>query len=238
MRPLVYILCLAFLTLGCSKSSDDGVDEGQNPENPDGNPNQGAELAVNLVFPHKDGLCNLGTDITPTQSTVLFEWQASDIAENYTIVIEDLTTGTIIQAETTEDKVPVTINRATPHAWYVESSSGSKSEKSDTWKFFNAGPGVQTYAPFPAVLDAPAMALSISTASVTLQWTGSDVDDDIVGYDVYLGTSNNPSIHASDLTANELNVSVTSGTVYYWKIVTKDEVGNASDSDIFQFRVL
>ena len=237
MKKLVYIISLTFLIFGCGKSSIN-EEEDQNPENPDGNPNQGSELMVNLVFPHEDGLCNLGTNITPTQSTVIFEWQASSIAESYTIVVENLNTGHIIQDETTEDKVGIVIDRATPYSWYVESTSGSKTETSDTWKFYNAGPGVQTYAPFSTVINSPTMASSISTTNVTLQWTGSDVDNDIVGYDVYLSPDKSPSLHTSDITASELNVNVSSGAIYYWKVITKDAAGNTSDSGIFQFKVL
>ena len=98
---------------------------------------------------------------------------------------------------------------------------------------------MQSYTPFPAAIVAPSMAQSIAnTNSVTLKWTGSDVDDDIVGYDVYFGTQANPSIHDSDITANEANVSVTTGTIYYWKVITKDQEGNTSDSGLYQFKVL
>lgn len=237
MKKLVYIIGFVFFITGCSKSSVDTGEE-QNPENPDGNQNPTSELKVNLVFPHKDGLCNLGTDITPTQSTVFFEWQASDIAENYVITIENLNTGEIIQGETTEDKIGIVINRATPFAWYVESTLGTTTEKSETWKFYNAGSGVQSYAPFSAVINAPEMASSINTTNVSLQWAGSDVDNDIVGYDVYLSTEESPSLHTSDVVASELDITVVSGNIYYWKIITKDSQGNTSESGIYQFEVL
>ncbi|MEW4922983.1 hypothetical protein [Algibacter sp. 2305UL17-15] len=235
MRKLIYSLYFVVCCFGCSGNSSDDINS---EENPDGTPNPESPLIVNLQFPHEDGLCNLGTNFTPTQSTVFFEWEASTIAESYTIYIVNLIDGTSIQESTAEDKIGIVISRATPYSWYVESTAGSKTEKSDTWKFYNAGPGVETYAPFPATITAPAMASAVNGPNVTLQWTGSDVDDDIVGYDVYLGTSNNPDVHTSNVTASELSVSVTSGAIYYWKVVTKDAVGNTSESGIFQFRVL
>ena len=183
-------------------------------------------------------LCNEGTNLTPTESTVYFEWEAN-ASDNYKITIENLSTGNIIQQETTEDIIPIVIQRATAYKWYVESTSGSKIEQSDTWQFYNAGPGVQSYAPFPAVIVAPTMAESlVATSSVTLQWTGNDVDDDIVGYDVYFGTTITSNIHASGITSTEANVSVASGIIYYWKIITIDALGNSSDSGVYQFRVL
>jgi hypothetical protein len=237
MRYIIFIFCLAFLVLGCSNNPvNDPEGKEENPVVV--NPDFGAAIAVNLYFPQENSLCNLGTNITPTESTVFFEWQDND-SDNYKIVVENLSTGNIIERESTEDIIPITIQRATVYKWYVISFKGSRSEESETWQFYNAGPGVQSYTPFPAAIVAPSMAQSIAnTNSVTLKWTGSDVDDDIVGYDVYFGTQATPSVYASDITANEANVSVTTGTIYYWKVITKDELGNTSDSGLYQFKVL
>ena len=45
------------------------------------------------------------------------------------------------------------------------------------------------------------MSKSITTTSntISLDWNGSDVDDDIIGYDVYFGTTATPGIIESDL---------------------------------------
>lgn len=235
MKHFIYILCLGFLVFGCSKSSvDDANPEG---ENPDGTGNEGTKGSVALYFPQENMLCNLGTNITPTESTVFFEWKAN-ASDNYKITIENLFTGHIIQQETTEDVIPIVLQRATPYKWFVESTKGSVTDKSAIWQFYNAGPGEQSYAPFPAVINAPLMAASIqNTTSITLKWTGNDVDDDIVGYDVHFGTNSTPALFSSDLTVAELNVTVASG-IYYWKIITKDALGNTSDSGVYQFEVL
>ncbi|WP_042242546.1 hypothetical protein [Jejuia pallidilutea] len=235
MKRVIYIFSLNLLLLACSSPST--IDPDPDTLDPEA-PSQIERLTVNLQFPHKDGLCNIGADITPTQSTVIFEWEASEIAESYTVFVTNLVDGTSIQQDSNEDKIGIVLDRATPYAWYVVSKRGTVTAESETWKFYNSGPGVETHAPFPATINAPAMAASVNSGNVTLRWTGSDVDNDIASYDVYLGTNNNPDIHAADVTASALNVSVTSGTIYYWKIVTKDAVGNTSMSGIFQFRVL
>jgi hypothetical protein len=236
MKHLLYIICLGFLVFGCSKSAvDDFNPDGENPDNVGVD---GTDGGVALYFPQENMLCNEGTNLTPTESTVNFEWRANG-SDNYKITIENLSTGNIIQRETTEDIIPIVIQRATAYKWFVESVKGSKTDKSATWQFYNAGPGVQSYAPFPAVIIAPTMAQSITTTSaVTLQWTGSDVDDDIVGYDIYFGTNASPVIFSSDITATELVVPTTSNTIYYWKVITKDSAGNTSDSGVYQFEVL
>ena len=236
MKQVVYIFCLAFLVFGCSKSSNGTDPNGENPD--DGNGNEETISGVKLYFPQENMLCNEGTNLTPTESTVYFEWRANG-ADNYIITIENLSTGNVIQRETNEDIIPITIQRATAYKWFVESVLGSTTEQSDTWQFYNAGPGAQSYAPFPAEIVSPSMAESLPiTNIVTLQWTASDVDDDIAGFDVYFGTNETASdVHASNINTTEATVSVVSGTIYYWKIITKDALGNTSDSGVFQFRV-
>ncbi|GGD26120.1 hypothetical protein [Hyunsoonleella pacifica] len=235
MKKIIYVICFSFLVFACSNPSTIEPDPiSVDPEEP----SEIDKLTVSLQFPHKDELCNTGANITPTQSTVFFEWEASDVADGYRIFVTNLIDGSTIEEETTEDKIGIVINRATPYSWYVQSKRGTITAESETWKFYNSGPGVETYAPFPATINAPDMAASVNAGTVTLIWSGSDVDDDIVNYDVYLGTSNTPDIHASAVTATQLDVTVSSGAIYHWKIVTRDATGNTSESSLFQFRVL
>ena len=235
MKKIIYIFYLSFLVISCSRPSN--IDPDPNTIDPE-DPSEIDKLTVSLQFPHEDGLCNVGTNITPTQSTVFFEWEASEVADGYKIFVTNLVDGSTIEDETTEDKIGIELYRSTPYSWYVQSNRGTVTAESETWKFYNAGPGVETYAPFPATIIAPNMAASVNPGTVTLMWTGSDVDNDIVGYDIYLGTTNNPDLHVTGITVSEVDVSVTSGAIYYWKVVTIDETGNASESGIFQFRVL
>ena len=77
-----------------------------------------------------------------------------------------------------------------------------------------------------------------STNQITLQWNGNDVDNDITAYDIYFSSSNPPILDVSSITENELTVSVSPGTIYYWKVLTYDSAGNSSDSGVYQFRIL
>ncbi len=232
MKKTIYILCALMLIVSCSDTTNDG--------NPNGNGNgQDLPTGVNLVFPHQDDLCNEGTNITETESTVFFEWEPNSNAETYTLTLENLSSGNTTQYETSDFILPVTIQRAVAYRWFVEYNHQDEAKVSAIWNFYNAGPGVVTYPPFPADLIAPMMAQNIpSTTSVILHWEGSDVENDIVGYDVYVSTNNSPELNTSDITANQLTVTVAPDNIYYWKVVTKDADGNTSESNIFQFRIL
>lgn len=231
MKKIAYILFLVVFGFGCSDTTD------QNP----GNNGNGIDplTGVQLVFPNDNALCNEGTNLTPTESTVFFEWTPNSNAEIYTLTMENLTTGTIAEYETSEFILSVTIQRAEAYRWFVNYNYQEQIQESAIWNFYNAGPGVQTYAPFPAEIVSPIMAENITATNlVTLEWSGSDVDNDIVAYDVYFGTNSEPSINTTDISANELEVSVVPNTVYYWNIITKDAEGNTSESGVHQFRVL
>lgn len=232
MRQITYIICAAIVLLGCNDTTDDGLLNGnggaQDPPN-----------GVQLIFPQEDSLCNEGENPTPTESTVFFEWEPNDNAATYTLTVENLDTGSIDQYQTVDFIFPVTINRAEAFRWFVEYGYQDEIKVSAIWNFYNAGPGVQTYAPFPAEIISPSMAQTIpATNSVTLEWSGSDVDDDIIGYDVYFGTNNPPSVISSDISVNQLTVSVAIGNTYYWNVVTKDVEGNSSESGVFEFKIV
>jgi hypothetical protein len=232
MKKLVYILFLVVFIVGCKDTTDDG---------PDGNPNgaQDDPTGVQLIFPHEDSLCNEGENPTSTESTVFFEWVPNDNAEIYTLTVENRDSGAISQYQTEDFIFPITIERGVAFRWFVTYELQGETKESAIWNFYNAGPGIQTYPPFPAKIISPIMAQSIpSTNTVILQWEGNDVDNDISAYDVYFSANNPPDLNTSDLAASQLSVAVNSGTIYYWKVVTKDAEGNTSESTVHQFRIL
>ncbi len=230
MKKALPFLIILLLVYGCKKDDPKPDDT---PEIP---------AAVALVFPYENSLCNEGTNVTDTLSTVLFEWVADDYSDEYELNVENLTTGVTSIHQTENTEFPVVLNRATPYSWHVISKSTSVADTahSITWKFYNAGVAIESYAPFPAEIISPGMAVTISapTGEVALDWNGSDVDGDIVGYDVYFGTTTPPGISESGITESILNnVSVTPGIIYFWRVITTDSHGNTSDSGIYQFKV-
>lgn len=84
-----------------------------------------------------------------------------------------------------------------------------------------------------------AQTLNAVAGKVVLDWSGSDVDNDIAGYDVYLGTTvANMAIVKTNIAESITNdIAVANGTTYYWKVVTKDSKGNSSNSETFQFKI-
>lgn len=232
MRKVNHIFCLVVFILGCKDTTDDlPITNGNGAQDP--------PVGVQLIFPFEGSLCNEGVDVTPTESTINFEWEPNDNALSYKLSVQNLDTEVVTEYITEDFIMPVTIARSQAYRWVVEYDIQDETKQSEIWNFYNEGPGVQTYTPFPAEILSPSMAETISaTSSLTLQWSGSDVDNDIVAYDVYFGTDNPPVINTNDITGNQITVPVISGTIYYWEIVTKDAAGNSSESGVYQFRIL
>ena len=229
MKKYLFNFWLLLLLLGCeSDSPDDPVVTIEAPSE-----------AI-LIFPYENSECNEGTDITDTESTVLFEWNMAENTDEFELLLTNLTSGEQTSFVTAETKIPIVLQRATPYSWYIISSSNASDStaQSEIWKFYNAGDAIESYAPFPAEIISPTMSQTLATTtSVTLDWSGSDIENDISGYDVHFDTVNPPSLHTSGISESELNVSVTANTIYYWRVITKDEQGHSSDSGVYQFKI-
>lgn len=243
MNKYISLLFTIVVLISCGGS--DG-DDSQTPPPTGGNddePTIPAPSAATLVFPENDSECNTGV-IDPeneTLSTVTFEWNASENTDSYTVVVTNLNTTSSTFANSTTNSADVKILRGTPYSWFVTSRAQGTTDTSNsiTFRFYNEGPGIENYAPFPADAVSPTRGQNLSgISSVNLQWSGSDIDDDISDYEVFFGT-NQDSLSSIGNTVNTTitNVTVITGNIYYWQVVTTDGVGNTSTSEVFQFRV-
>lgn len=231
-KTLISAMAIIFLS-GCGGSGGGGTD----PQ-----PTPAAPAKAVLVTPTQNELCTQGIVITATQSTVTLKWTAAANAESYQVDLKNLETGALTTQNVTANTLDVQLTRNTPYSWSVTSKStkSSTTAQSDTWRFYNSGPGTTNYAPFPAELVSPAIEgnLTATNGKISLTWNGQDVDNDVVTYDVYLGTTTTLALLKAGLTTATLTeVAVNSNTYYYWKVITKDSKGNTSDSGIYRFKV-
>jgi len=224
------IILLSILVLLISCGGDDGP-----PPAPEG---------TELIFPEENSECTTGVEINQASTQITFRWMASNHTENYSLSVLNLETNVTQTINTASTSASVTVSKGTPYAWSVTSRNTTSDQvaSSPTWLFYNAG-SQTTYAPFPAQLVSP---LSGSTVQrdianeVLLEWSGGDVDNDIDTFEVFFSDTNPPttSIGTTDASTMEMPVSVDSGTVYYWRVVTTDLEGNTSISGVFDFKVL
>ena len=71
---------------------------------------------------------------------------------------------------------------------------------------------------------------------VSLTWEASDPEHDALHYDLYLGTSPNPPLVASNLTvASYAPPSLAERTLYYWKVVAFDSGNHSTEGPVWNF---
>jgi len=230
MSKKFFYISLTLLLMACGGKKSDPAP----PANP---------AAAYLLTPQQNSLCITGMIISDSLSTVSFNWQASANTNSYDIVLKNLLTSTIITESTSATQLDITLSRNTPYSWYIisRSTSVNVTAESDTWKFYNSGAGVVTYAPFPAEITAPTSGENVNAVSgkINLTWVGNAVDrKTILNYDIYFGTTTSPALLKGATTDSFMDgVSVSSGTSYYWKVITRDISGDTSDSGLYQFTV-
>ena len=233
------LLVLLGFIAACSGGSGDPTDN--DPQTDDEVNLVPDPSAATLIFPDNNQECNEGEIVDDQSSTVTFQWNSSQNTDNYTITLRNLDSGSSFNTSSTTTQAPITIDRGTPYEWYVVSRANgtNATAQSPTWRFYNEGPGIQNYAPFPAQVVSPAQGANLSNVTaVTLRWEGSDVDDDIVDYEVFFGTDST-SLESLEITTESVleDVAVSPGMVYFWKVNIRDSQSNVSGSELFQFRV-
>jgi hypothetical protein len=236
MRKLIILLTLIIAFSSCKKG---GKGDKGTPKEPE---EVLAPVKSSLLTPARDEACIEGTVVSNTENKISFTWTASANTDTYEIVIKNLSTNAIINRTSNTNSVEVNLSRNTPYSWHVISKSNkiASTAQSDIWKFYNAGVGVTNYAPFPTEILSPLMGQTIDAVNgkITLRWKGSDVDNDVLNYDIYFGTQQNPTLLKTNVvTESDNDIAVNTQTVYYWRVVTRDAKGNTSDSGVFQFKV-
>ncbi|BAU52556.1 hypothetical protein [Mucilaginibacter gotjawali] len=204
--------------------------------------------AVQLT-PANNEPCTVGTNVTGTQSKVTFTWTAATATDTYEVHIKNLVTNNITVLLTPNLTLDATLALATPYSWYLVSTSkkSTQTAQSDTWKFYNSGPGITFYPPYPAEAVYPLVGQTLSFpvgaggGSLTIKWQASAGSSPIKNYTLrytnllYNINTTNASIVTT--TTNSATVSVSAGNTYYWEVVTTDTAGNTSASQVYNFYV-
>ena len=192
-----------------------------------------------LIFPENNTECNEGEIISDTETDVLFQWQEANYTSSYILKITNLNDGTSRNISTPATEFLIRILRGTPYSWSVKSIAGGTTEtaESELWKFYNSGLPKESHPPFPAEAISPQNGSSVDEGNLSLRWAASDVDNDITSFKIFLDTSSPPNTEVGTTGNNSIDITVSAGLIYYWKVITTDEVGNLSHSPIFQFMV-
>ncbi|WP_224491322.1 fibronectin type III domain-containing protein [Robertkochia flava] len=235
-QNIISILNKSFPVIALSALLSCGGGDSENPK-PEPVPDP---VAAVLTFPANNEVCYDGNVISPTLSEVTFSWQPAEHTDSYELKVTDLNTNTVKTYPVSATQTTVSLERATPYSWEVTSLAGNTNAEatSATWKFYLAGEGITTYAPFPATLEFPASGSSLNTTKVNFEWSGSDADSQALSYQLFLDSVDGKSEMIADTGSSE-NYEVndlTPGTEYFWSVATTDTEGNTSRSQVYVFK--
>lgn len=229
MKTYFYLLVLIFVTTACGGSDDPTPPTVIPPENE-------APTAPTLSYPTDELLCtenplefiwNASSD--PNGDAISYELQTAT-NNSFTENVQTITTSTI--------KYSLDLLKGKAYYWRVRAkdSKNAYSPYATIRKYFTEGEGLTNHIPYAPSIVSPEMNASVNTTTVDLTWSGSDVDNDPLKYDVYFSTSDNPTLVVENTEVTTYNASITAGNTYYWKITVKDDKGGESIGQVWSFK--
>lgn len=115
-------------------------------------------------------------------------------------------------------------------------SAGNESEYSDPQTFFTEPDAGVNTIPNAPLLTSPSLGDSVSGTNITLDWDATDRDNDPLTFDLYFGDTNPPVLVSEDMNVSTFDVTISTNTTYYWRVVVKDDKQGATIGQIWNFR--
>lgn len=131
MKKVIFITMLmtSIVMFSCGGGSDPGDDDIINPPVQTVDP----PTQANLNSPTNNEVCEEGTSVSATQSSVNFQWTAGSNTDSYDLRITNLNSNQIInQTNISQTNKSVTLNKGTPYSWKVTSKRSGTSQTSDS----------------------------------------------------------------------------------------------------------
>ena len=236
-----YFAFASLFIISCGGGGDGGSDDVITPPVQTVDP----PSMATLTSPTNNKVCEEGTSVSDSQSSVNFQWNAGNNTDSYDLRITNLNSNQVInQTNITSTNKTVTLNKGTPYSWKITSKRNgtSKTAESSTWKFYLFGDGISNYPPYPSTLISPSSGhvFSSSTSSVELSWEGSHTENLSLTYYLFIDTTDGlqePISSNQNLSVKSKSVQVNSGNSYYWRVKAKDINNNSSYSTIHSFKV-
>lgn len=228
-RLSIFILCLIIFS-SCS-SGGGGSDDPAPTTNT-------APSVPSLSYPTNNLVC--------INNVITFQWEASVDKQNDAVSYQlEVATdnafsqnlNSTINSGLTKQ---ITLEKGKLYYWRLKAidSKNAASAYTSVYSFYTEGDGVVNYVPFAPVLVTPVLNSNQTKGTINLSWTAVDADaSDVLKYDVYLGTTNNPTTKvAADLTLKTFDVTIPNSGNYYWKVVVKDGKGGTTVGQVWNFK--
>jgi len=177
-----------------------------------------------------------GVSTTPTLS-----WTGGDPDAGQTVTY-DIYFGTgaspplVVSNHATTSYAPGTLIAGTLYYWRIVARDNLGATTSGpTWSFTTTA--AANNPPNIPASPSPANAATGVSITPTLSWTGGDPDaGQTVTYDIYFGTAATPPLAVSNnATTNYAPGTLAASTLYYWRIVARDNLGATTSGPTWSF---
>ena len=236
-----YFVFASLFIISCGGGGDVGSDDIITPPVQTVDP----PSVATLTSPANNKVCEEGTSVNDSQSSVNFQWTAGNNTDSYDLRITNLNSNQLInQTNITSTNIVVTLSNGTPYSWKITSKRNGTivTVESSTWKFYLSSDGISNYPPYPSTLISPSSGhiFSSSNTSVELSWEGSHPENSSLTYSLFIDTTDglqDPISSNQNLSVKSKSVKVSSGNSYYWRVKATDSNNNSSYSAIHSFKV-
>ena len=92
--------------------------------------------------------------------------------------------------------------------------------------------------PFPAGLLSPQNdeIVTLTNGRYDFSWQGEDIDNDLSHYTLLIGNAEDAlSEIATDIVTTSFSADLNAAQVYFWQIISYDQIGNSTKSIINRF---
>lgn len=148
--------------------------------------------------------------------------------------VEDGETTTFVATD-----IPTTAGAT--HSYTIDWEALSEGEKGVTIEIDSDGDGefeetILTTPPNTPSNPSPSNGATGISVNADFTWLGGDLDEeDTVTYDVYFGTDENPPLVSESQASNSYRPALDYGNEYYWKVVSRDNHGIATEGPMWNF---
>ena len=230
MKKLIAISLYIILLGACSDSS--GVEDVATPKPPANN----APSVPSLLVPSNTLPC--------TDNPLDFSWNTSSdpdgdsVSYHIQVATNNSFSKDLQVLTTTSTKANFTLKKGVPYYWRVSAkdTKNKSSVYSTTWTFYSEGEGVSNHLPYAATLVSPELNANITEDATSLKWSSSDVDNDPLVYDIYVGNVNPPPLVLENSSSTNFDMTLDNDLTYFWQIIVKDDAGGESIGQIWSFQ--
>lgn len=233
MKKILSLIVIVSLLTSCGG----GGGEGGGTDNPPTPTVNNKPATPSTTYPSASSLC--------IDNSVKFEWNAATdpdgdaVKYNLQIALDNQFTQIEHDLKNISGTYKiVTLDKGVAYFWRLKAidSKNLSGDFSSNVQFYTEGVGVTNYLPFMPELVKPAIEEVVTSSSVTLEWTASDVDNDSLTFDVYFGEdSNSLTLVSENQSETTYTTNVTGTTSYFWKIAVKDGNSGTTIGQVWNF---